>query len=989
MASVNGDHARAIRLLEEALVIAERAGNPVQLSSVRSALEDAKRKKASSEFNFKRTTPWTADAIIDALERRVHLQDLARAIFVDHPLNLSEQALRGTERPTDHPGVHLDLPGYRRVLVSPEGRQLSDSGSFSLIKLLFDEARPRSEATDALALEVIARRRAQVTPQTPPVDSPELRARYAAGDPAAAYELYRVLAEQSRGTGRWPDNEPKIEELTEKATAQGYAPAQWLRASLLINRDKDFAQAAALARLSAEAGDAEGAFELAKLFGSFNEQGLARNYAAAEFWFIEAGARHHRDPAAPGLRSAALELSNLYSGLIPNGTLATHMLVMDDPTYRWARELLGHGGLYAENARLLLDYLRYHTYGRGRLVDTEARLAAVPPEVAPFSAAQLRQLEAAAAQNSPEALMTLAAAYATGRGVHQDDIRAVGYYRQAAEAGAGLPAFRALAHHYARGHGVNANRAEHFAWLTRAAETGDAASWSEIGSLHHNYTGVDRAGVQSDFAAASAAYTRALALDHVSAAYALALYHRDGRGVPKDETRYRERLLQAANGDYVPAYSTLAQDLTKRNPPDHAGAIHWYRQALEAGDLSVRYPLAESMRVSGDREAFLDLYRDIARSDAPDLEVVGQLADLLTSEGNYTEAVEWHRKLALSTNNTHESRIRRSAQVWYEIETGLNAEPGTLPYLALRARSHTNPEAWFRYAIALAPTNPEEARRQMGYAVNNQHPGATTAYYGDLVRTDRAKAPAWLQRQVELGNPQAIYLSGMEQASTNRPAGIALIQRAAGLGNIDAKFRVGMMQFQGQGLPPDRPAGLALITAAADAGQPEAMMVLGTSLVRGEAGITADPERGITYLRRAAAQTDHPPVATQAADFVRQFGQHHAQQKFETLWANPETRFKELTALYTAAEDKTPIVEFFADKIVPAWQESTIPNAYKPLRELVSAHYAIINTMAEPENSQARWLLYRAVHRARLTAEKSGTKYPDFLYKWIPPGGKL
>lgn len=257
-----------------------------------------------------------------------------------------------------------------------------------------------------------------------------------------------------------------------------------------------------------------------------------------------------------------------------------------------------------------------------------------------------------------------------------------------------------------------------------------------------------------------------------------------------------------------------------------------------------------------------------------------------------------------------------------------------------------------------------------------------------LAPKDPTAAHAWLRRAVDAGDTTAMLILANETRQTDPSASIALIQQAADAGNADAKLHVGMMRFQGQGLPQDQAAGRRLIAEAADGGSIQAQLLYGEALLTGNDGVTADPARGRAYLEKVAAQKEIPQVAAHAAELLRRFAQHQAQQnqqRFESIWANPETRFQELTALYAAAKDKAPIVEFFAEKILPAWQESTVANAYKPLREVVSAHYAIINTMAEPENSQARSLLYFSVHRARLAAEKSGQKYPDFLYNWIRP----
>ncbi len=991
MAQVRGELAEAEALLAQAVALAEREGNPTQLRQLRSKRSQMQRKIASSRFDFGRTTPWTADDVIAALERRVDFMDLAKAIHPNHVLNrLGANAGKEITPSATAPGAAIDLPGYRRILTSPAGQRFHEESYFSetLHTTLIEITRPRSEAIDAHAREVVARRRAQVTVAAAPVDSPDLRARYAAGDPAAAYQLYHVVARKSSTLHRWPEDEPTRAELIAKATANGYAPAQWLRASDLIHgTEKDLAQAAVLARISAEAGDPYGAFELAKLFSAPDGlSALARNHAAAEYWFIEAGARDWRAPDQQTTHRADLELANLYSGLSPNGTMATSLPNSDDATYRWARHLLARGGLLAENGRLLLEYLRHHTYNDGRKVDVEARLAAVPPEVPEFSPEKQRSLGLATAD--PSALLTLADALATGRGLPQDDVRAVQYYRQAADAGAGFPAYRALARHYAQGHGVNASRTGHFAWLTRAAETGEAEAWAEIASLHFNYTGADKQDFKADHAASAAARERAIALGHTPSLFWLGLLHRNGQGVPKDEARARELILQAAEKNYLPALTEVASAHEKGPPVDFEAAVRWYRRAVEAGDRTARLPLAKNLSSTGKTAEAIALYEEIARDGALPVNIQYDLAQLIENQGDLKRALEWYRKTALSENTLMERWIKWAAEAWNEIEAGLEAAPGTLAHQALLARNPNDGEAKFRYAVMLAPTNPEEARIQIGRAaVFLQHPGATTVLYNEMARTDKAGALAWARQRADEDNSQAVLILALEQGATHPAAAIAGIRRAAGLGNLDAKFRYGMMQFQGQGVPPDRAAGLALVADAADGGQPEAMILLGTSLIRGEAGVPADPDRGVAYLRRAAAQTDHPPVAQQAAEFLRQYEQHHAQQSFETIWADPETRFQKLAALYAGAKSDghRAVVDFLAGKIAPDWEQSNLQNKYQPVRDIISRKYKVINTLEGEENRQARFLLYFAMNTLNTRSMQAGRPSVDFFYKWIRP----
>jgi len=91
-----------------------------------------------------------------------------------------------------------------------------------------------------------------------------------------------------------------------------------------------------------------------------------------------------------------------------------------------------------------------------------------------MSAPSLAQLQAQAREGDPWAQLNLGAAYDHGlSGLAPDPVKAVHWYRQAAEQGLDKAQFN-LAHCLATGHGVPQDYAEARLWMRRAAQQGMA-----------------------------------------------------------------------------------------------------------------------------------------------------------------------------------------------------------------------------------------------------------------------------------------------------------------------------------------------------------------------------------------------------------------------------------------------------------------------------------------------------------------------------------
>lgn len=814
--------------------------------------------RGTKKSKWTKGTPWSAQDMLAAMRKGATAAEVVEVMKLEYD------------------GSLLDKPGILTVLTSKEWSEalartsnLFDVEHYMLRADLWGQVMQRSKLADALAREVISRRQKDVPPTPKPVDSPELRRRYAAGDAEAAYQLYQLYygLQDSRDRIPAPKDLPPGDQLLAQAT-KDYAPAQWMLAPQFQNHaDKtknDPVRVFELYWTSAMAGDAIGAFELAQLFAApGNEAGVARNYAESEYWFIEAAVRGWPGQMDLHYRRPWLELANLYSAQSPNDTMSTLMATYEDATARWLRLMGSRGGVMADYAKLAATYFNLESRGNPTPFNYEKRVAAMPPELPVLSDAEWRKIEAGAAGHAKD-LLRVAEAYAGGRLVRQNDVKAVEFYRKAADAGAGLPAYRALAWHYQKGYGVNPDPVQLVAWMTKAAETNDVPSLVAFADAQHF---VNSDGVAQNYNAAMAAYEKAAALGDVRSLYNIALMHRYGRGGPKDEKKWREFMEQAAGKGYIPAmrdigYSYITSELTAE-AKDYAQAVVWYQKAVDAGDKGMRFGLAEALRGAKDKEGARKWYLEVAYDDPNDVRSRYQLAQEARWDGRRDEAAKWFREI--TRLKTIYDFMKETAQEFVrEYDEEESAKPGSL--LAYRKKAKTGtPDDMFDYAIRVAPTKRDEADSWISAAAREGHAQSTAIYYAEWAKKDKPAADKWIKDLAAKGNTQAMLIEGLLLAPTDKAAGLALVQKAADAGNAEAKFRIGTMKYTGNDLPQDRAAGLVLITAAADAGFPLAQAALGKSLVTGDVGVTSDPARGVSYLRKAAEQFYVPQVAAQAS----------------------------------------------------------------------------------------------------------------------------
>lgn len=109
--------------------------------------------------------------------------------------------------------------------------------------------------------------------------------------------------------------------------------------------------------------------------------------------------------------------------------------------------------------------------------------------------------------------------------------------------------------------------------------------------------------------------------------------------------------------------------------------------------------------------------------------------------------------------------------------------------------------------------------------------------------------------------------------------------------------------------------------------------------------------------------------------------------RLESLAAQGAEGICELTKIYQRSPaDAERVVAALAKKGNEAWEQSNLGNAYGPLRTMISSAYAGVNQLQGQDNTDARWMLYRAIRQ--IDTQKSDA-IPDFLYNWVRPGGML
>ena len=214
------------------------------------------------------------------------------------------------------------------------------------------------------------------------------------------------------------------------------------------------------------------------------------------------------------------------------------------------------------------------TVGLLALLPMQALAGMTPEEVKMFT-----ETKAKAEKGDLEAHFNLAACYARGWGVAQDQAEAVKWIRKAADQGYPMAQF-SLGNCYDNGNGVTKNAVEAAKWMRKAADQGFANAQNTLASYYANGKGVAMSQVE-----AAKWMRKAADQGDALAQYNLGNSYHVGRGVPKDSIEAVKWTRKAAEQDDAPAQYNLGNSYANGEgvAKDTIEAAKWYRKAADQG----------------------------------------------------------------------------------------------------------------------------------------------------------------------------------------------------------------------------------------------------------------------------------------------------------------------------------------------------------------------------------------------------------------------
>jgi Sel1 repeat len=131
---------------------------------------------------------------------------------------------------------------------------------------------------------------------------------------------------------------------------------------------------------------------------------------------------------------------------------------------------------------------------------------------------------------------------------------------------------------YYQGKGVPQDYIEALRWYRKAADQGNAKGQYGVGFMYE-----EGKGVPQDYAQAIAWYRKAAGQGNEKAQYGLACIYHEGKGVPQDPVVALDWFRKSADQDYARAQDALGYTyyLGKEVPQDYATAVGWYRKAAD------------------------------------------------------------------------------------------------------------------------------------------------------------------------------------------------------------------------------------------------------------------------------------------------------------------------------------------------------------------------------------------------------------------------
>lgn len=219
-------------------------------------------------------------------------------------------------------------------------------------------------------------------------------------------------------------------------------------------------------------------------------------------------------------------------------------------------------------------------------------------------------LERLAKQGNVDAQCYLGSSYEFGKGVEQDDSKAIKWYKKAAKKNKDY-ALEHLAKYYETGKGVKRDLKKAMSLYRKAADQGSADAYFEIGMCYINYFNEMPDYDDHCDTLAFEAFAKAAEKFHVKAQNLLAQCYESGHGVAPDTCQAIKYYTRSALKWNAEAQFRLAFLLEKDDD-----AFFWCKEAAVQGHIDATYLLGdfylEGRGVEKDSDKAVSLYRQAA-----------------------------------------------------------------------------------------------------------------------------------------------------------------------------------------------------------------------------------------------------------------------------------------------------------------------------------------------------------------------------------------
>ena len=221
----------------------------------------------------------------------------------------------------------------------------------------------------------------------------------------------------------------------------------------------------------------------------------------------------------------------------------------------------------------------------------------------------------AAEQGNAAAQCNLGVCYKNGQGVEKDYNKAVEWYKKSAEQGYAR-AECSLGYCYEYGQGVEQDYGKAVEWYKKSVEQGYAVAQCNLGYCYEYGQGVEQ-----DYKKAVEWYKKSAEQGEETAQKNLGVCYKCGRGVEKDYKQAVEWYKKSAEQGYAAAQNSLGYcyEYGQGVEQDYGKAVEWYKKSAEQGNAAAQcnlgYCYYNGQGVEQDYKKAVEWYEKSAKQD--------------------------------------------------------------------------------------------------------------------------------------------------------------------------------------------------------------------------------------------------------------------------------------------------------------------------------------------------------------------------------------